>query len=188
MRGLRVMHVLALVCSAACSPGRDEKGGSRAAPENPLPQPVVSVVPDTASGDSVAAVAILESFRAIAPTGGVGFDTAFAPQIRAASILAILSDSGLIIHDVNEEPDTTVHLTLREVEAQLTGRQGRAFESLVHLAHISSQPYSQYSELAFARMPGGLAVKVGGWYELTFVREGRRLRLRRVSYEKLEGG
>jgi hypothetical protein len=80
-----------------------------------------------------------------------------------------------------------VSLSRDELRAQLAGRHGRGFVSLVHLAHIYSQPYPQYSQLSFSRGPEGFRVAVADWYRLVFVRERGHLRLRRVSYVNHEG-
>lgn len=176
----QLARALALVCVAACTRERGAGG------EGDSGRQSLAAARDQATGDSATAVAILDSLKAIAPTGGVGFDTSFIPPIRPGDVLAMLSDSGLTLHDVNEA-DTTVHLTRRQVELQLARRRGRAFTSLAHLAHIYSQPYPQYSALEFARGPEGLEVVIGGWYRLTFARERGGLRLRRVSYLELEG-
>lgn len=143
---------------------------------------------EAATSDSAAVVAILEAFKAIAPPGGAVFDTARAPRAGVAPIVAALSDSGLTIHDVNEEPDSTVHLTTAEVRARLSGRRGRVFETLVHLGYIYSRPHPQYSRLSFAPLSDGLAVSVGTseLYRLEFRRERGRLVLRRISYEEFE--
>ncbi|MFL5540833.1 MAG: hypothetical protein ACJ8J0_17710, partial [Longimicrobiaceae bacterium] len=119
-------------------------------------------------------------------TGGTGFDTAYVPRIETDAILALVSDSGLTLDDVNEA-DSTVHLSREEVGAALTHRSGRAFTSLVHLAHIYSQPYPQYSSLRFTHDPAGLVVSVADWYRVRFVREAGRMRMRRISYVMLEG-
>jgi len=163
----------------ACSGEPADRAAAPAAPASRPPDgPVVA-------SDSADAIAVLAKLRTIAPTGEGGFDAASAPAIDSAAILAVVSDSGLTLDDVNEE-DSTVHLSKREVGAQLAGRRGRAFTSLVHLGYIYSQPYPQYSHLTFSRGPAGLGVSVADWYRLRFAREGGRLRLNRVSYVTFE--
>jgi hypothetical protein len=189
--------ILMLAASAACFERADEPRAAAKAvqdetaattvPATPA-APAEQTIPPMAA-DSAAIVAILNSLKALAPTGGSGFDIAFAPPIKVADVLAVIPDSGLTLHDVNQpDADTTIHLNRAEIEAQLTRRAGRAFRSLVHFAHIYSEPYPQYSALTFARVQDGMEVKVGSWYEVTFVRERRLWRLGRVSYVELEGG
>jgi hypothetical protein len=191
MRRRHLVHMLALGCMAACSGERTEKdvtsGPGAARRPSTVGATTLDTTLDTTRADSAGAVAALESLKAIAPPPGEVFNASLAPRIDPASVLAVVSDSGLTLHDVNEEPDTTIRLTRQEIEAQLARRSGRAFRKLVHLAYLYSQPYPQYSRLAIGRVPGGLEVQVGNGYELTFVREGGRLRLRRVSYGRFEG-
>jgi hypothetical protein len=134
------------------------------------------------ASDTADAVAVLATLRTIAPTGGEGFDAASAPTFDPAAVLAVVSDSGLTLDDVNREESPIVRLSRREVEAQLTRRRGPAFTSLVHLGYIYSQPYPRYSKLTFAHTPAELTVAVADWYRLGFVHEGGRLRLRRLGY------
>ena len=165
----------------ACSGERADRAPPPAAPATRPPDgPVIE-------SDSADAIAVLARLRTISPTGGEGFDAAAAPTFDPAGVLAVVSDSGLTLDDVNRA-DSTVHLSKQEVAAQLAGRRGRAFTSLVHLGYVYSQPYAQYSRLTFAR-GAGLVVSVADWYRLRFVREGGRLRLSRVSYvmEEVDG-
>ena len=174
MRITLVAAALSLPWLLACSGERADRAAAPAAPaKRPADGPVVA-------SDSAEAIAVLARLRTISPTGGEGFDAAAAPAIDPAAVLVAVSDSGLTLDDVNRE-DSTVHLSRREVVAELAGRRGRAFTALVHLGYVYSQPYAQYSGLTFAR-GAGLVVSMGDWYRLRFVREGGRLRLSRISY------
>jgi hypothetical protein len=162
----------------ACSGERAERPAVPAAPP-----PADTIV----ASDTADAVAILARLRTIAPAGGSGFDAASAPTIDPAAVLAVVSDSGLTLNDTNLEESATVQLSRRQIESQLARRRGRAFTSLVHLGYIYSQPYPQYSKLTFTRRSDVLEASVANWYRLGFVREGGRLRLRRVDYTMHEG-
>jgi hypothetical protein len=161
----------------ACS---GERAGRAAPPAAPPPDTIVA-------SDSADAIAILAKLRTIAPTGGDGFDAASAPTFDPAAVLAVVSDSGLTLYDTNLEESPTVQLSRRQLEFQLAHRRGRAFTALVHLGYIYSQPYPQYSKVTFQRRPDVLEASVAAWYRLRFVREGGRLRLRRVDYTMMEG-
>jgi hypothetical protein len=175
------LHLLPVVFPwvLACSGESAQRAAPPAARANPPPLDTI------VASDSADAVAIVAKLRVIAPTGGEGFDTAFAPKIDPEAVLEAISDAGLTLDDVNEE-DTTVYLSRQEAEVGLRGRRGRAFTSLTHLGYISSQPYPQYSKLTFRRSRDALEVSVADWYRLRFVKEGGHLRLRRVSYVMLE--
>ena len=186
MRPVRVLALTTLALLAACS--REQANGS------PPPAPSASA-PEAAPApadttheypDSTEASAILKRLKTLAPTGGSGFDTAYAPRIDPGAVLAFVSDSGLVMSDVNDDSGS-VRLSRPEIASQLTARRGRAFVTLVHLAHIYSQPYPQYSQLAFSRRPGELEVAVASWYLLGFTREHGHMRLRRVDYTEFEG-
>ena len=176
---MRLIAAAALLLLAACS--REQANGSPPPADPPASVDTTHVYPD-----STEASAILKRLKTIAPTGGEGFDTAYAPRIDTSAVLAFVSDSGLVMSDVNDDSGS-VRLSRHDIAAQLAARRGRAFTTLVHLAHISSQPYPQYSRLSFARKPGELAVAVSTWYNLGFVREHGHMRLRRVDYTEFEG-
>jgi hypothetical protein len=176
-----------LLVAAAAFPWLLACSGERAERPTPPAAPPPAPPPDTiVASDSADAVAILARLRTIAPTGGDGFDAASAPTFDPAAVLAVVSDSGLTLHDTNLKESATVQLSRQQVESQLARRRGRAFTSLVHLGYLYSQPYPQYSKLTFTRRTDVLEASVADWYRLRFVREGGRLRLRRVDYTMME--
>jgi hypothetical protein len=146
-----------------------------------------AMIPLATANDSSVARSLLDSLKIIAPTGGSGFDTSFVPNVTARSVLSLVSDSGLVLDDVNE-PDTTIRATPAAIARAIEKREGRVFVSLAHLAHLYSLPYPQYSSLRFTPTSSGIDVDVGtSSYHVRFVRQGDGLRISRISYAELEG-
>ena len=135
--------------------------------------------------DSAEAEAILRFIKRMAPRGE--FSDSLIKPVPADSLLALVSDSGLVSIDINAGDDSATALSREELRAQVSGRKGGAFSQLGHLAYIASQPYAQYSGLEFTREGSTLTVAVGDWYVLTYVSERGQTRLRRVSYVQSEG-
>ncbi len=100
-------------------------------------------------------------------------------------LLSFFARGGVTFHDING--DTTWHLTSPRLRGELGRRRGSAFDMLIHLGYIYTQPYPQYSQLSFVKNPAGVVVRVGAWYEVTFVRERGILHVAKVDYTELEG-
>jgi len=66
-------------------------------------------------------------------------------------------------------------------------RRGPYFTTLVHLGHIYSQPYPQYSKVSRRTEDGKIVLSVGGWYEVSFRPESGRLQVVGISYRMREG-
>lgn len=178
---------LSLILVAACAEGGASraKADSATPPDSavrPVPAARTSALPDSAEAD-----AILRFLKRLAPPLSGAFNDSLVPPVPIDSVLALVSDSGLVSNDVNEGTDSVVVFSRAELRDQLASRHGRAFSQLGHLAYIASQPYPQYSRLAFTRTGNELRVEVGGWYVLGYVAEHGQTRLRRVSYEQGEG-
>jgi hypothetical protein len=138
------------------------------------------------SPDSGAAIAIIDSLKLIAPPSEGEFDPSRAPTFSVDRIMPFVSDSGLVLADVNAR-DSIIRLAPELVRAQLVSRRGRAFDQLVHVGWISSIGSQPYSQRRFARSPGSLVVTMGtDWFALTFVEEKGRVRLREVSNKVYE--
>lgn len=141
----------------------------------------------TATSDSSIARAILDSLSVIAPRGSLEFDTSNVPKdVDPSTVVALVSDSGLVLTDVNQA-DTTIRVSKGSIAEALTKRSGRVFIALAHFAHIYTQPYPQYSRLDFTSTPTGMTVSVGDTYRVGFLRELRGLRLASIGYYELEG-
>jgi hypothetical protein len=145
---------------AACSEGRSKQSADTIRSPS-----AAAFSADTVLTDSAAALGIIDSLG-----------------IRMGSVLKVLSDSGATFYDVNEA-DTEIHLTLPEIEAQLAAQHGRAYTSLARYAETEGNATPGYPRrLAFAHMPDGVDVKVGDYYEFSFVRENGRLHVRRIGF------
>jgi len=141
----------------------------------------------TSGSDSSVARAILDSLSIIAPKTTEGFDTSLVPRdIDPSRVVALVSDSGLVLTDINER-DTTIRVSRASIAEAIAKRRGRVFVSLAHFAHIYSQPYQQYSRLEFTPTPTGIDVSVGSAYQVGFRRESNGLRIARIGYYELEG-
>lgn len=136
-----------------------------------------SVSPDTAQ-----AIAFLEFVKSGEDDAARkrGFDVASGGYWNNQHLLRLLDPAGVTFSDVNG--DTTWHLSLARIRYQFTRRSGAAFKMMVHLAHIYAQPEPDYSKLTFADTGQNVVVNVGGWYRVTFVRVGQKLRVTRVEY------
>jgi len=100
-------------------------------------------------------------------------------------VLSHLSKMGLTLYDVNDE--STIKYSSKSLKSQLSRKKGKAYDSIVHMGHIYSQPYSQYSELAYETIQNGIVINMADWYRLTFVFEGSDLRLSKLEYLTEEG-
>lgn len=103
----------------------------------------------------------------------------------ADKVLSYISKDGLALYDVNT--GVTNKYGLKELKSQLTRKKGKAYDSIVHAGHIYSQPYPQYSELSYQIVPKGIVVDMAEWYRLTFVLEGKEVRLLKLEYLTQEG-
>lgn len=185
-RAFLVWSTLGALVTVSCSRDEARPRVDSAQPRPAVAQPVPAA-PSPTLPDSADADAILRFLTRFAPPQRGGFDDSLIPPLPVDSVLALVSDSGVVINDVNEGADSTVVVSRAELRSQLAARRGRAFTQLGHLAYIASQPYPQYSGLLFTRAGSSLSIEVGSWYVLTFVGEQGRTRLRRVSYEQFEG-
>jgi hypothetical protein len=141
----------------------------------------------TGGSDSSVARVILDSLSIIAPKTTEEFDTSLVPRdIDPSTVVTLVSDSGLVLTDINER-DTTIRVSRASIAEAITKRRGRVFVSLAHFAHIYSQPYQQYSRLEFTPTPTGIDVSVGSAYLVGFLRESNGLRIARIGYYELEG-
>lgn len=150
---------------------------------------VVQVASTHATGgsDSSLVRAILDSLSIIAPKTTDEFDTSLVPRdIDPSAVVTLVSDSGLVLTDINER-DTTIRVSRASIAEAITKRRGRVFVSLAHFAYIYSQPYPQYSGLEFKPTPTGIDVSVGSQYFVGFLRESNGLRIARIGYYELEG-
>lgn len=182
-QGLALSLITAVACTGdGASQAKPDSGTSRAAAAPPATAMAVPALPDSAD-----ATAILHALQRLAPPLDRAFDDSLIARVPVDSVLAMVSDSGLVSADVNEQTDSTAAFSRDELRSQLSARHGRAFSQLGHLAYIASRPYPQYSGLVFVRDGRRLTMEVGGWYVLTFVNEYGYTRLRRVSYEMVEG-
>jgi hypothetical protein len=129
----------AVTVFVACSDTKPSRSGGDsslpAASSNQLPTPAPVLSPD-----SGATVAIIDSLKLIAPPSQGEFDASQAPQFSVDRIMSFVSDSGLVLADVNRR-DSIIQLGAEKVREQLARRSGRAFDQLVHVAWISSIPY-----------------------------------------------
>ena len=137
--------------------------------------------------DSTAARRLLDTLKTVAPRGDDGerFHAADAPALSIPTLMALVSDSGLVIQDANAR-DSTFSFTRASVEASLSHRSGRAFTTLVHLAYVYSIPYPRYSTLAFSGSAGALIVRVGDWYTIALECRTGSARLRRIHHLESE--
>jgi hypothetical protein len=140
----------------------------------------------TVTNDSSIARSILDSLKIIAMKSTDEFDTSFVPKVEPTAILTLVSDSGLVLHDVNER-DTTIKVTKAAIAEAIEKRRGRVFVALAHFATIYSKPYPQYSRLSFTQTSTGIDVDVGSTYHVRFLRQGDGLRIGRISYTEIEG-
>src|SRR5262245_23766779 len=136
--------------------------------------------------DSVSVKAFLSLLRsAWTPASSQGgYNPGRATRWDNDSVLSYFVQDGITFHDING--DTTWHLSAAALQDELTRRRGAAFDMLLHLGYIYSQPYPQYSKLSFAQDAKQLVVQVAGWYQLTFVRRGVSWRVAKVEYLQLE--
>jgi len=137
--------------------------------------------------DTAQAIAFLEFLKSGQDprTARQGFDPKHGGHWPKERLLQFLDSGGVTFFDVNG--DTTWHEPLPAIESELTRRSGRAFTMFVHLGHIYSQPYPQYSRLTFTRFGETLVVSVADWYRLTFASRGRTVRLTKIEYLQEEG-
>jgi len=137
--------------------------------------------------DSSVARSLLDSLRIIAPrVRDDGFDTSSVPKVAASSLLALFSDSGLVLHDVNQT-DTTVRFTRAALARAIDTREGNAFATLAHLAYRYSEGPGSDAGLRFTSIASGVDVDVGRSYHVRFVRQREGLRIARISYTELQG-
>jgi hypothetical protein len=137
--------------------------------------------------DSSVARSMLDSLRIIAPrVRDNGFDTSSVPKVAASSLLALVSDSGLVFHDVNQT-DTTIRFTRAALGRAIDKREGNAFVSLAHLAYRYSEGQGSDARLRFTPTASGVDVDVGRSYHVGFIRQREGLRIARISYTELEG-
>jgi hypothetical protein len=144
--------------------------------------------PQATDNDTAQAVAFLEFLKSGQDprTARQGFDPKHGGHWSKERLLRFLDSGGVTFFDVNG--DTTWHEPLAAIQNELTHRSGPAFTMFVHLGHIYSQPYPQYSRLTFTRSGGTLVVSVAEWYRLTFAPRGRTVRLTKIEYLQEEGG
>jgi hypothetical protein len=143
--------------------------------------------PQATDNDTAQAVAFLEFLKSGQDpgTGRQGFDPKHGGHWSKERLLRFLDSGGVTFFDVNG--DTTWHEPLAAIQSELMRRSGRAFTMFVHLGHIYSQPYPQYSRLTFTRFGETLVVSVADWYRLTFAPRGRTVRLTKIEYLQEEG-
>ncbi len=144
-------------------------------------------VRQAADSDTAQAVAFLEFLKSGEDprTAREAFDPKHGGHWPKDRLLQFLDSGGVTFFDVNG--DTTWHERLAAIRSELTRRSGPAFTMFVHLGHIYSQPYPQYSRLTFTRSGDTLVISVADWYRLTFARRGPTVRLIKIEYLEEEG-
>ncbi len=113
------------------------------------------------------------------------YDPRRAGRWNAQKFDSLLARGGVTFYNVNG--DSTWHLAADALRGELGRRRGAGFDMLLHLGYIYTQPYPQYSRLSFTQDSSGVLVRIGGWFQLTFVREGGLLELAKVEYLEREG-
>jgi hypothetical protein len=103
----------------------------------------------------------------------------------AVKVSSFISNNGLTLYDVNNE--STVKYSSRSLKNQLSVKKGKAYDSIVHMGLIYSQPYSQYSKLTYQPIQNGIVINMADWYRLTYVFEENSLRLSKLEYLTVEG-
>ena len=132
--------------------------------------------------DTVQAVAFLEFLKSgqrPAPRTA-GFNPENGGHWSVDTLLQFLDARGVTFYDVNG--DTTWSKSISVLRSELTKRTGPSFVMLVHLGHIYSQPYPQYSHLTFSRAADTLKVSLADWYQVIFVRRSGGVRVTRIEY------
>ncbi len=113
------------------------------------------------------------------------FDAQEAPHWDISRFMSFVSKNGIVFSDVNGRLSGLKSRT--QIKNAISNRKGRIFITFAHLAHIYSIPYEQYSELRFEKKEKDFIVYLSDWYQLTFMLEGKRLRIAKCNYLTLEG-
>ena len=107
-------------------------------------------------GDSARIMVFLDLIAsAWTPASAQGaYDPRRAGQWDAQRFGSLLARGGVTFHNVNG--DSTWYLTAQALRRELSGRRGAAFDMLLHLGYIYTQPYPPYSRLSFTQDPSGV--------------------------------
>jgi hypothetical protein len=104
----------------------------------------------------------------------------------------MVADSGLTYVNasgVEPKPDseTTQHVTLAELSAQLAARKGAIFHALAEMSSDVAQPERRDRKASFCVVPGEVTLFVSSEYRLTFIVQNGSLRLASIMYDPAEG-
>ena len=114
-----------------------------------------------------------------------GFNPRHTPNWDQASFMSFISARGVVFTDVNDA--SKVSRSFEQIKAAIQSRTGNTFRTFAHLAHIYSNPYKQYSELSFSKIPNGQIITLSYGYNLTFQFEGGKPKLVRCDFTAEEG-
>jgi len=152
----------------------------------PTQYTVAQAPPDTQQPDSSAYWAFVDllasAWTPLAVNGS--YDPQRAVRWDDRRLLELVSAHGITFYDATR--DSTWESPYAELAAGLKARAGREFALLLHLGYMRAQPTSQYSRLTITDHADTVLVRVGGWYEVSLVREGAILKTVRVAYLNTE--
>jgi hypothetical protein len=108
------------------------------------------------------------------------FKVADVPNWDVKRIEDLIYPDGCTIEDVNTK--LVKKYSPAEVERALVEKKGDIFKSFSHVSFLYAKGMKQYSEVKFIDRSGGVTAVLATWYELEFVVDGARLKLKKCKY------
>lgn len=115
---------------------------------------------------------------------GQAFDVRNGGHWHQDRIPEFIAGDGITFSDVNTH--NVWRATLADLQRQIKQRKGPSFEALVHLGHIYSIPYPQYSRLTWTQGESQGVMDVAGWYHVTLSEGPKGWFVSRIDYLQVE--